>query len=210
MQLEELKTWWQEHESGQMDSEEIDRKMLHQVIRSRSKSALASIKRNIWLEIFLLVLPLWAMWTYVLWKEASIDVFFWAVGILTLVNISFYGIKLFRINHTPLMDPNIKQSLEKLVWTLGTYMKMYMFVGVILVPLGSAIAVYWGFFHAAAGDGKGFSDIEPWILLLLLGVMLLYGISSWLFFRWYVNKLYGQHYRELTNCLKELDVQPSA
>ncbi|MCI4667578.1 MAG: hypothetical protein MRZ79_05400 [Bacteroidia bacterium] len=203
--MEELKNLWDEHEAGLLETRELDKKMLKGIIKSRSRSAVARIKRNIWMEIVAVVLPLWIFVAYNLYQEYVGFVFWWPILASALTSLIFYGIKLFAINKSSLEEGNLLQGLRKQVWTMGRYLKIYAIIGSVLVPLLAAVGIVGGYIFAASNDGKALGEIAISSWALLGGSILLYAVFSHLFFRWYISKLYKKHYGELKACLQELE-----
>lgn len=203
--MEEIKLLWDEHEAGLLDTKEVDQRMLHGIIRSRSRSALARIRRNIWLEILAIVLPLWIFVSYTLYQESTTWGIWIPIGIPAIFSLAFYGIKLLSLKKDSSEDINLVQSLRKKVWIMGRYLKIYAFLGSIFIPLLAGSSIVGGFIYAAIKDGKDLATIgwESWASMG--GIILIYGALSHLFFKWYIGKLYKGHYKELKACLEELE-----
>jgi len=206
--MDELKTLWKEHQSGLRDSREIDRKMFKAVIKSRSRSALARIKRNIWVEIFAIVLPMWLLWSYVMWRGESQHLLLLGLLFPAILALIFYGSKLYLLQQNPVEAANLKQSLRKSVWLMGSFMRIYWVIGSILIPLMAMGGVVAGFGHSALGSGQNLSSISLKTYTFLGIGGLVYAYLAHRFFRWYVDKLYGEHYRELKSCLSEVEEDP--
>lgn len=208
--MEEWKLLWEEHESGQLDSREVDQKMLRGIIHSRSRSAIARIRRNIWLEILAILFPLWIFVSYTLYQETSGLQVWLPIGVPAVFSLVFYGIKLFSLNQNPLEDANLLQSLRKKVWLMGRYLRIYNLLGSVLIPLLAGASIVWGFVYAALEKGRPLEQISWSSWALVGGTILLFASLSHLFFKWYIGKLYQGHYEELLACLHELEEKGSS
>lgn len=202
--MEELKLLWEEHESGSLDSREVDQQMLKGVIRSRSRSAIARIKRNIWLEILAIVLPLWLFLSWALYQENAGWLAAFPTVFLAGVSLAFYGVKLYSLNRSSDGEIDLLNSLRHKVGIMGQYLKIYALMGSVIIPLIAGGSIVWGFVYAALKDGKAIVDVSWSSWAWVGGTVLLYGVLSHLFFKWYIQKLYKGHYKELVACLEEL------
>jgi len=204
MNLDELKHIWQAHSSAQAAQEQHSHEAIRQMLYQRSRTALSRINRNILLEAaFMLLTLLGSIW--MLWQQPTHFEGMWIFLILLSVgSLIFYRVKYQQLNRATLGRENLRTSLWEVARVMGHYMQLYTFMAV-MVPGLASVALLYGYGVSAAEDGRSLMDLGWAEWGILLGIMIIYGVFSYLVVRWYIRRLYGVHHQELTNCLAELD-----
>lgn len=201
MEIDDLKDIWKKQGEGFEPKGEAE---LARMLKSKSTSIIAQLKRNVWVELFFTSLGGLALLGYALtlpagslkWTSISIPVLF--------VLYSFYYLKKLQLLNTfESGTDNLKASLHKLVLSLKGYLKFYKRSYSILYP----VYFFIGLLFAAVerGADKFFHHVsKPEIFItLLLGAIAFFILSSWLT-AWYLKKLYGDHLEKLESMLHEL------
>ncbi|MEL6671811.1 MAG: hypothetical protein AAFR61_06450 [Bacteroidota bacterium] len=203
MNLEELKYIWQnqpEEEGLQMGPEEIAA-----LLRAKSRSTLGRINRNIYLEMAGVTL-LGAIAYYFLGSKYGYNNVWIIVPTLGYILLSalFYRRKYRVLNGVGGEDLSLKESLEKLVAIMRAYMRFYVYAIAAGIPLLSIGGILTGFLEASQEDGRGWEEIPSGVWGIVAAVSFVYVGLAVLASRWYVDRLYGVHYRELKKYLAEL------
>ncbi|MEZ4851966.1 MAG: hypothetical protein R3B93_25860 [Bacteroidia bacterium] len=84
-------------------------------------------------------------------------------------------------------------------------MKIYFYSIVILVPLLGSGGILYGFYKGGNQSGRDMENIPTEVWGVVGVTMIVYSALAILASRWYVNRLFGVHYRELNLCLQELE-----
>ena len=201
MEIEDLKDIWKKQNESFTLKDETE---LAAMMKGRSRSIVARLKRNVWLELVFTSLGGLALLAYALsLPEGSLK---WtSISILILFGIySFYYLKKLRfLNRFDSGNDNLRVNLQGLIHSLHAYLKFYkrsysflypayFFLGLLFTAMEHGAS---GFFHKMG---------RPEILVtLLLGAGLFFILSTWLT-TWYLRKLYGNHLEKLESLLREL------
>ena len=205
MELEQLKSIWQEEPQLQDAPKAGGEEAVRMALARKSRSSLQRIRRNVLLEWVLLLLILAvAGWLLHPYREFLYPWERIALPVMGLVGTVFYGFKLVALGQLfPLRD-SLKAQLEQQVRWLGRYLHYYRLSVVILVPLLGVTGVCYGFFRA--GQYHGLDGLalagENWVWIL--GVSLAYAALAAWFAQAYIRRLYGHHYARLRSSWEEM------
>jgi hypothetical protein len=201
MEIEDLKDIWKKQSEGFKPKDETE---LTSMLRGRSTSIIARLKRNIWFELIgtffgvvgLLIYALTLPAGYLKWTSIAI------LGFFCL--FTFYYFKKLRLLNR--FDPgkdNLKTSLQKLIPDLKGYLKFYKRSYSFLYPVFFFLGMlFTGLEYGAEGFLQKVTRPEVF-MILLPGAVLFFICSNWLT-GWYLKKLYGNHLEKLESLLKEL------
>lgn len=204
MELDELKYLWQNALDPEERQAAIEPAEIRRMLRSRSMSALGKINRNIWLETGLVIIfGLIGGW-YVFSQPAPHELEIGLLGGYIVGSLIFYYFKYRSLNRKTLQEGNLRESLAYTVQSLGQFMRVYYYVFVPLIPLMSGVGMLYGFKEGAQSNGESLETIPLQVWGVLIVVMVIYMAIGYFATRWYVNRLYGRHYQELSICLDEL------
>ena len=206
MNLDELKHIWKAHTDAAEMISRVSTSEIQRMLHQRSESALAKINRNMVLDLTAMAIVAGAM----IWWMSSNDFSFnltemLVMGAIVLAIGVFYWQKYRMLNRVSLTTDNLKDSLTEVTRTLGIFMKIYFYSIVIFVPLLGSGGILYGFYKGGEQSGKDMSNIPPEIWGVVGITMVVYSAFAILASRWYVNRLFGVHYRELNLCLQELE-----
>lgn len=202
MNLDELKNIWDQAQTlTPQHSEEEIRLMLYR----RSQTALSRIHRNVVIEgVFNLLIGVLAL--LVFWGGERQFTFLWIfLIILSALSTVFYWRKYQQLKQVHLSMNDLRSTLRRNTEVMGHYMKYYSFFTAFLLPLLSLGGVIYGYGVSAAEDGRSLLDLELFEWGILGGVGLGYVVLSYFAVRWYLHRLYGKNYREMADCLAELE-----
>jgi len=204
MEIEDLKYIWQKQNEGFKPKDEAE---LATMLKRKSTSIIARLKRNVWFELIFTFLGGLALLAYALTLPGGY-LKWTSISILILFSIySIYYLKKLRLlNRFDTGNDHIKANLERLLSKLKGYLKFYKRSYSVLYPVFFVLGLL---FAAIEHGATGFFNkvTRPEVLLILLpGAGLFFIFSTWLT-SWYLKKLYGNHLEKLEALLKELEVQ---
>jgi hypothetical protein len=202
MEIEDLKDIWKKQSEGFKPKDETE---LAAMLKVRSRSIVARLKRNVWLELVFTFLGAFALLSYALTlPEGSLKWTSISIPVLFAIYSLYYVKKLRLLNRFESANDNLKANLRRLTLDLKGYLKFYRRSYSFLYPgYFFLLLLFTAIEHGAAG----FVDkmARPEILItLLLGAGLFFIISTWLT-TWYLKKLFGNHLEKLEGLLRELE-----
>ncbi|MEO1448865.1 MAG: hypothetical protein AAFV07_05015 [Bacteroidota bacterium] len=204
MELDELKYLWQTALDPEEEEETLSPEEIQGLIKGRSLSALGKVNRNIWIESVLVIL-LGIVWAWFVFSEpdpSPVDI--WTLAFFVLGSLVFYFFKYRSLNRKTLQSGNLRESLTYTVRSLGQFMNIYYYVFLPFIPLVSGAGILYGFKEGAQANGDSMATIPLKVWGILFVVMAIYMVLGYFAMKWYVHRLYGQHYQELSACLDEL------
>lgn len=205
MELDDLKSVWKKSPgfAQKTDAE------LSAMLRGRSMSIVAKIRRNVILELAFSFVASIALFIYALslpngaLKSTAISII-----VLFFIYSIYYYKKLILINRFDAVDNNLKQTLRSLINGLTNYLRFYRTSYLILYPIFFVLALLFGFIDT--GKEIFLKIISQPKVLFYLGALALsfFFLGTW-FTKWYLHKLYGMHVAKLAFMLKELEERES-
>lgn len=201
MNLDELKILWDSQEQG-VSADRVSRDEVLALLEGKGKSALGRINRNILIEMGVVAL-FGILWILMLLSKATppSGLEIGSVFLYVVLSALFYSWKFSSLNAAKLEGKNLKSALQHTVKVMRRFMRIYYWAGWVLVPLFVPIGLLYGVVH----DGLELSEVPTagWIRLGIVAVV--FTAISIVFVKWYVQKLYGKHYKVLQGALSELE-----
>ena len=222
MDLNELKSAWNNFSSRDASSHQLDENEIRELLKTRTKNLVDTVERNIKIGfgiLFLILLfllggnnlfsismpegydtPRWLDW---------LDLFNVIVlgGTFVYFIIRYYSI---RKNYSSIN--NLRDALNRIIKTLKIYKVLFnvaLFVLLIVAVVEFITGMYAGAAISAETQGGRFADLNSqqlfWAILRGVAVLIFLVSLVFLFFRWGFNRLYGNHLQNLKANLKELD-----
>ena len=205
MELEKLKELWDNSSNASLP---MNAEGLSQILNNSTRGPIASIKRNLTIEVLLVILLygiiIWLISNHVDSTILYFDIILLGVaGILFLV-YAFYKYNL--LNKMECLACEVKSNLNLQLNSLEKLVKLYFKVGNIGVVFVYLIAGAISYLEAK-GDIVQFPNALELIIFLSIGLIL--GIINYYISRWYIFNLYGKHIQKLKNILYEMDESDS-
>lgn len=206
MELEEWKDLWRQ------DHQELsDEQQLKNMLRAKSKSPVAIMKRNLLIELWLVVLTYGTsiVFYFTAWKGRMSEVG-WFMLIIALVFIIYYYRKNRLLNQMASPEGQVLQNLRIQIHTLKKFVGFYLLAGTILVPV-SMVFFGWIFYMNAryiSPENILFpSSANPWwkVVLIWSILIMLVTFALGILNKWYVEKLYGRHIDKLRSIVHEIE-----
>jgi len=210
MELDELKEMWQKQAAPE------EARDLKHILGKRSNTAIARMKRHLFIELWLVVVLYSAISAYFIgaWNGR-----FYFISILYILTAAaflvYYYRKMKLLREMECMACQVKSNLAKQVRTLEKYVKTYLIAGTVIVPV-FLLFFYW-FDYAYVPPGHKHFFVQPsgtvsvWEFAAIL-IALLVGTTVVFYFlnRWYVRRLYGRYIDKLKQVLEQMDDEDQA
>lgn len=205
MNLDELKILWDSQEQG-VTADRVSRDEVLALLEGKGKSALGRINRNILLEMGVVAL-FGILWIFMLVSKATPPSILEIGGVFLYVILSalFYRWKFSSLNAAKLEGKNLKSALQHTVKVMDRFMRIYYWAGWILVPVLGSVSFLYSVFTEFQEAGIDPASIAGSRWAIIIGIMVVYNVIAVIFVKWYVEKLYGKHYKVLSGALSELE-----
>lgn len=189
-------------------SEEDIKQLLHTKTNHIIHKIIRSLNFEIYSSVFFLIAFLG---TGFVSKYSSIRIYFGSFGVLILaflVVLYFLKQKTKKLSTSTL---SVKQNLTQLYNLLTEFMKRYMQFTIGLLPIALVFSGYLGYSDAANGTNQDLYNSMPtfrsptnllWFTLAYLVVLF---VAVYYFTKWYLNKLYGKHLKQLKELIDALE-----
>ena len=203
MELDNLKTLWQD-----LDEREVrltDDEKIIQMLRKRSQSPIATMKRNLFFELIaVIILYSFTIWYFLatsMGRYSEIAVLLLFVGILFIL---YYYRKNKLLGQMQCVTCEVRSNLQQQLRTLEKYVRFYFLSGILLTPFAYFAT---GLIVLLKYPGKdiiaGFTSSDEYFLFISIGIVIT--VASYFLNRWYIKKLYGQHIKRLKELLVQMD-----
>jgi len=197
MELDNLKDAWKGHTIK--DAADSNDKILS-MLQKKSQRPIARMKRNLlWELIAVIVLYSASIVYYVIADKGK----YWGVALLLFVVGLLFVFYYFRKNkllkEMECVACEVKSNLQRQVSTLEKYVRFYFIAGTILTPLSYFTA---GLIVLYESPGI-IMDTRFYSWFIGGGIVLT--IIVYFLNIWYVNRLYGQHVKNLKGLLRQMD-----
>ena len=207
MELDQWKDIWKDE--GQQPSN--DAQKLQTLLEKKSKSPLAKMKRNLKMELWIIILSYGAMIVfYFIAFKGSMSAVSWFMLFIGLLFVVYYQRKNKLLTEMECFSCQVKSNLQKQTTTLEKYIRIYLIGGTVLAPL--SLLFFGWFFYTKAWRNVNDSIFYPgehnpmwkailaWVILTTIVTFLFYLLN-----KWYVRKLYGKHVEKLKEVLSEME-----
>jgi len=196
MELETLKTLWQEQETPPA---EPDRESLLALLQKQSGGPIARMRRNIRKEVILMVICYgFCILFYLFAFSGSMSDVAWVfVGLFAFFYVYYYR-KNQLLKKMQCVSCEVRSNLAGQLKTLQKYLRFYFWSSTFIVPVSLFLA-----FEIALHSQPGPVSMRKIVLLFAFALVLT--IAVYFLNRWYIHKLYGRHVRKLQELLREMD-----
>ena len=198
MELESLKDIWNKSlpSEAEMSGEDI-----RQMMRQRSKSAIAKMKRNLMIELALMIL----IYAYaVIQNDHFMPGMQWLFVGIEVIYLFYFGIKYRLLSRMENPAFEVRSSLQKQLNSLENLLRFYLWSGLLLVPMVTLASFWIGYTYSIPGEFPRDNSLLLITSFVILLVSTLICIPLYFFTKWYIRKLYGRHIEKLKNMMNEL------
>jgi len=200
MELDDLKNIWQSKPFTPKDEEEIAA-----MLKGKSNSIIAKLKRNIWFELLLTVAAGCVLvYRIALSHDGHLRWILASFVSLFLLYIIYYIKKINLLSRYEGSHGNIKMNLYHLIQDLTTYIRFYKKSYTFLYPF------YFVLILTVVVIDRGMTDFidslkHPKTIIILLLTLSFTIVGSLWFTSWYLKKLYGNHLQKLRELLTDIE-----
>jgi len=201
LELDDLKSIWK----GNRPFEAKPAEEIAAMLKGRSNSPIAKLKRSTWFELVLTLVFSVAMLFYSLRLPSG--ALRWSViatVVLFLVYCVYYFKKLRLLNSFDSSHQNVRENLEKLVKDLNVYLSFYKTSYAIVFPAYFFLVLLFTAIERGA-DAFFHQLSQPETILRLLFALLVFIMITVFISKWYLKKLYGNHLEALQELLKDIE-----
>jgi hypothetical protein len=196
MELETLKTLWQEQETPAAES---DRDELLALLQKQSGGPIARMRRNIRKEVILMVICYgFCILFYLFAFSGSMADVAWVFVVLFAFFYVYYYRKNQLLKKMQCVSCEVRSNLAGQLKTLRKYLRFYFWSSTVVVPVSLFVA-----FDIALHSDLG--PVRQWKIIALFALAAVLTIAVYFLNRWYIHKLYGRHVRKLQQLLREMD-----
>lgn len=202
MELDQLKEMWSDLGESKPSTSKQE---LRIIMQKKSKSPIAKMKRNLFIEmIIVVVLYSWSTIYYFMKFNGAILSVAWLMIFTGVLFMIYYFRKRKLLQQMEHVSSRVKSNLQLQVKTLEKYIRFYLVGGTLMFPFimitaGTIIFL----FDPKMQTSSPLLSFWPFFLLLL-AVSLVATIPMYFLNKWYVRKLYGQHAENLKKIVNEM------
>lgn len=200
LELDDLKSIWK----GNRPFDAKPAEEIAAMLKGRSNSPIAKLKRSTWFELVLTLVFGMAMLFYSLSLPSGALKWSVVATLILFVVYCIYYLKKLRLLHR--FDPsqqNIRENLEKLVKDLNTYLTFYKTSYTIVFPAYFFLVILFTAIERGA-DAFFHQLTQPETILRLVIASLVFVLTTLLVSKWYLKKLYGNHLDALQELLNDI------
>lgn len=201
MELDSLKTIWNDLGDQHVVLKD-DEKIIH-MLKQRSQSPVAAMKRNLLIEIIAAILLYGlAIWYFLAISARRYNEIAMLLGIVGVLCGIYYFRKYRLLQRMQCVTCEVRSNLQNQLTTLEKYVRFYFVSGVLLTPIAyfaTGLIVLLNYPNPAVP--LVFRDSPGYIVFVGIGLFIT--ISGYFFNRWYIRKLYGQHITRLKGLLEQ-------
>lgn len=223
MDLNDLKSAWDTYSSQEVNKHRLGRDTITEMLRSRTKTLVERIDRNIRIGIGVLL----AFIAYIIIDDlflskiiiaGQIEYPKWIIPLdifsntLIIATFLFFVIRYLKIKRSFSVDLQLKDFLKGILDTLKTYRRLFYLAVVILLinmVVSFAAGLYEGVKFSTGNATGGLESLSAMKILIIIGVGLAVLIPliaiTFLVLRWGFNKLYGRYLVSLNEMMNELE-----
>lgn len=207
MELEQLKEMWNSADEQHKASSAEE---LQALLRKKSQSPIAKMKRNLFLELIVVVVLYTLIIVYYFLNFSggmlALPVFLFLIGV---VYVFYYIRKNKLLKQMECNSCEVKANLNMQVKTLEKYVRFYLLAGTAIFPLTMIVASCIVLFYSPQSQQYPSALQSKQFLLLFAAILIaattLFTIPIYFINKWYVRKLYGQHIERLKSIVDEMD-----
>ncbi len=202
MELDQLKQMWGEIATDKNVSSDEE---IQAMLRKKSKSPIAKMKRNLFIEMIVVVVLYGVTIAdyFIRYKGAMLSIAW--IMLATFFLYMFYYIRKRKLLYEmECISCEVKSNLQLQLRTLVKYIRLYLIIGTLLFPVIMIIMSVVLFFYSV--EMQELPKQTPFLSFLAVVsiIALLLTIPLYFLNKWYVRKLYGQHADKLKAIVNEM------
>jgi len=205
MELDQLKEMWGDVATVKKVSSDEE---IQAMLRKKSKSPIAKMKRNLFVEMLVVVILYSVTITdYFLTLKGMMLGLAWLMLASFLLYMIYYVRKRKLLNDMECVSCEVKSNLQQQLRTLEKYIRLYLYLGTLFFPV---IMIFTGMIlFLYSPELKNQQPAVPlWAFVTALSVIsFVLTIPMYFLNKWYMRKLYGQHVEKLKAIVNEMSAE---
>ena len=201
MELDNLKELWNGSHKSTLH---LNEEGLRQILSQSSKSPIALMKRNLLLEVILMILG-YGFFIWLISSEVDSTLLYLDKVMLVIAGILFIlyaRIKYKHLNAMECVSCEVKSNLTLQVKSLEKLVKLYFLAGNMSVIFVYLLGGTMGYLEA---EGEIVSFPQPFEIFIFLSIGAVLALGNYFLGRWYLFTLYGKHINKLKTIIYEMD-----
>ncbi len=202
MELDQLKQMWGEIATDKNVSSDEE---IQAMLRKKSKSPIAKMKRNLFIEMIVVVVLYGVTIAdyFIRYKGAMLSIA-WIMLAAFFLYMFYYIRKRKLLYEMECISCEVKSNLQLQLRTLVKYIRLYLIIGTLLFPVIMIImSVVLFFYSVEMQELPKQTPFLPFLAVVSI-IALLLTIPLYFLNKWYVRKLYGQHADKLKAIVNEM------
>ncbi|MFT3846065.1 MAG: hypothetical protein QM725_13505 [Lacibacter sp.] len=207
MELEQLKEMWNSADEQHKASSAEE---LQALLRKKSQSPIAKIKRNLFAELVVIAIlyPLIIAYYFLNFSGGmlALPVLLFVIGV---AYIFYYVQKNKLLKKMECNTCEVKANLKMQMQTLEKYVRFYLLAGTAITPFTMIVASCIVLFYSPQSQQYPSALQSKQFLIMFAGILaavtIILTIPIYFINKWYVRKLYGQHIERLKSIVDEMD-----
>jgi hypothetical protein len=202
MELDQLKQMWSEIATDKNVSSDEE---IQAMLRKKSKSPIAKMKRNLFIEMIVVVVLYGVTIAdyFIRYKGAMLSIA-WIMLAAFFLYMFYYIRKRKLLYEMECISCEVKSNLQLQLRTLVKYIRLYLIIGTLLFPVIMIImSVVLFFYSVEMQELPKQTPFLPFLAVVSI-IALLLTIPLYFLNKWYVRKLYGQHADKLKAIVNEM------
>jgi hypothetical protein len=206
MELDDMKNIWKDKSIEAAGADKISA-----MIGKQSQSPIAKMKRNLRMELLILIFSLGivAAYYFIAFKS-EYSIIGWVYALLLILFCYYFFRKNKLLDEMQCSSCRVKSNLELQLRMLERYVKFYLISGTAILPI---LFIFLGivlYFKKPtlinetvlypSGTNPVWKFLLAWFILLSVSTTIM-----WILNRGYVNKLYGRHINKLKQLLTQIN-----
>jgi len=206
MDLDDIKSIWKDKSIEGANANKIS-----DMIGKQSQNPVAKMKRNLRMELLILIFSLGIVTVYYFVAfKSEYSIIGWAYAFLLVLFCYYFFRKGKLLNEMQCSSCRVKSNLELQLKQLERYVKFYLISGTVIIPIlfiFLGIVLYYKkptlinetiLYPSATNPAWKF--LLAWFILLSISTAIM-----WMLNRAYINKLYGRHIDKLKQLLAQIN-----
>ena len=206
MELDDMKNIWNDKSTGAGSVDKISA-----MVGKQSQSPIAKMKRNLRMELLILIFSLGivAAYYFIAFKS-EYSIIGWVYTLLLILFCYYFFRKNKLLNEMQCSSCRVKSNLELQLRMLERYVRFYLISGTAITPilfifLGTVLyykkpALINETVLYPSATNPAWKFLLAWFILLSVSTTIM-----WVLNRGYVNKLYGRHINKLKQLLAQIN-----
>ncbi|MBA9075969.1 MULTISPECIES: hypothetical protein [Rufibacter] len=205
MKLDNLKDAWKQYAAQAAAVHQVTEDQISGLMKARTENAVTKLKKNIYFElgVQLLTVVLFGIGAVVVQGDEVMKALCVMIMVICLPFLGYFWARLQHLRQLNVTTANLRATLRNLTEMLTGLIKLYFWTNMLLAPLG-LVAGQLVILKLAYGINISHLPWEQMYLRLMVGFVI-GAVVGYLFLKWYIRKMFGNHLKTLKGAYCELE-----